>query len=372
MSPLNSRKPHYQTPEYLVTGAAGFLGTQMAQYLLEQGKRVRATDILEPRWVDAVKHRFSENDFQFIKADLTNEESLDAAVNGVDYVQHFAALFRHDAKENLLMEINARGTENLLAACVRHDIKAFVHIGSMSVYGHEQSAEEGELFAITEQKQPNPADPYARSKQESREIAAYFNNANNMLVAIVDPAGIFGPGSFYGNAELIDMLLKGAMLLPDGGKHKASMVHSRDVIGICDFLMENMKSENYLEKNEKARSKDPQDISYLASDTTPLTGKELLEMIWQEIPEELQKPTLKSITQKIPLQKWLVQPIAKISKQHQMMYGFGDHSASPEKILNLGYELEFPQTEQTVKDVMDWHKKEGLIAKRMKKNKLKK
>ncbi|MDP3698213.1 MAG: NAD(P)-dependent oxidoreductase [Nanoarchaeota archaeon] len=367
MSPLNSRKPSYLAPEYLVTGAAGFLGTQMVQYLLEQGKSVRATDIQEPKWLDAVKHRYSEHDFQFVKADLTDESSLDHAVKGIDYVQHFGALFRHDAKENLLMKINAEGTTNLFAACIRHDVRAFLHVGSMSVYGHEQFAEKGEQFAITEQKRPNPSDPYARSKQESREIAAFCNGANNMTVNIVDPAGIFGPGSFYGNAELIDMLLKGAMLLPDGGKHKASMVHSRDVVGICYFLMENMKSENYLEKNEKARSKDPQDISYLASDTTPLTGKELLEMIWQEIPEELQKPTLKTITQRIPLPRWLVNPIAKLTKQHQMMYGFGDHTASPEKIISLGYQLQFPKTEQTVKEVMNWHKEEGLIAKRMKK-----
>ena len=75
----------------------------------------------------------------------------------------------------------------------------------MSVYGHEQVAEKGEQFAITEHQQPNPADPYAKSKQESREIAAFCNGANNMTVNIVDPAGIFGPGSFYGNAELIDI-----------------------------------------------------------------------------------------------------------------------------------------------------------------------
>ncbi len=366
MSPLNPRKPWYPTPEHLVTGAAGFLGTQMTQYLLEQGKSVRATDMQEPKWLDVVKSRYGEKNFQFVKADLTDESSLDRAVEGIYYVDHFAALFRHDAKENLLMKINAEGTENLLAACVRQGIKAFVHVGSMSVYGHKQIAEGESNYAIDEQKKPDPADPYARSKQASREIAADFNGAKNMSVVIVDPAGIFGPGSFYGNAELIDMLLKGAMLLPDGGKHRASMIHSSDVIGICDFLMEKMKLDDY-SKIKDAKSKDPQDISYLASDTTPLTGKELLEMIWQEIPEELQKPTLKSITQRIPLQKWFVKPIANISKQYQMMYGFGDHSASPEKILNLGYKLQFPETEQTVKDVMNWHKKEGLIAERIKK-----
>lgn len=98
MSPINNRKPHYFPPEYLITGAAGFLGSQMVHYLLEQGKSVRATDMQEPKWLDEVKHKHPESDFQFVKADLTNEESLDAAVQGVNYVHHFAALFRHDAK----------------------------------------------------------------------------------------------------------------------------------------------------------------------------------------------------------------------------------------------------------------------------------
>ena len=101
-----------------------------------------------------------------------------------------------------------------------------------------------------------------------------FNGERGLEVAIVDPAGIFGPYSYYGNAELIDMLLKGAMLLPAGGKHRASMVHSQDVIGMCDYLM------HY---PELPKGKDPQAISYLAADTTPLSGRELLEMIWQEI-----------------------------------------------------------------------------------------
>lgn len=338
---------------YVVTGAAGFLGSQMVWHLLREGKGVVVTDIKEPWWLESYQQRYSRA-LEFIPADLTDKKSLEKAVNGSRYLFHFGALFSHSAKPDLLMKINADGTENLFNAALTTSIERIIHIGSMSVYGHEHLAENGEKYAITEEKKPNPADPYARSKQKSREIAASFNGRGGLEVAIVDPAGIFGPYSFYGNAELIDMLLKGAMLLPDGGKHRASMVHSRDVIGICGYLM------HY---HELSSEQDPQKISYLASDTTPVTGKELLEMIWSEIPKELQKTTLKAITRKIPLKRWLVKPIARISRQYQMMYGFGDHSASPEKILSLGYELQFPETKQTITEVMDWHKKEGLMHK---------
>ncbi|MDP3734679.1 MAG: NAD(P)-dependent oxidoreductase [Nanoarchaeota archaeon] len=340
---------------YAVTGAAGFLGSQMVSYLLNEGKEVIATDIKKPEWLETYQHRYSDA-LKFMKADLTDQESLEKALRGAKFLFHFGALFNHSADPHLLTKINIDGTSNVLAAAVRCDLERIIHIGSMSVYGHEQIAVAGEKYAITERKIPAPADPYATSKQASREIAAAYNNMNKMEVAIVDPAGIFGPGSFYGNAELIAMLLKGAMLLPDGGKHKASMIHSTDVIRMCDYVM-------HLPTAKLSSEKDAQEISYLAADTTPATGKELLEMIWNEIPEEFQKQTLKAITQKIPLQKWFVKPVAKLSKQYQMMYGFGDHSASPEKIMNLGFKHQFPFTQQTVQDVMNWHKQKGFIAK---------
>lgn len=343
----------------LVTGAAGFLGSQMVWHLLEKGEKVRATDVRSPAWLSEYLQRYGPEKLEFVEADLTDQNSLEKSLQGTRFIFHFAALFKHNAKPDLLMKVNAEGTENLFKAALKNSVtQRVIHVGSMSVYGHNQTAAAGEKYAITEQKKPDPADPYARSKQASREIAASYNGEKGLEVAIVDPAGIFGPYSYYGNAELIDMLLKGAMLLPDGGKHQASMVHSRDVVGICSYLM------NY---PELPKSKDAQEISYLASDTTPLSGKELLEMLWENLPPELQKPAMRSITQKVPLKRWMVKPIATVFKQHQMMYGFGDHSASPERIMNLGYEHLFPKTEQTVKDVMEWHKEEGLIAQRMKK-----
>ena len=340
---------------YAVTGAAGFLGSQMVWHLLREGKGVLATDMREPWWLAEYQQKYG-GALKFESAYLNDKTSLEKAIKNTKFLFHFAALFNHSADPELLMRVNAKGTGDVMTAALFGGVERIIHVGSMSVYGHNQVSEEGSNYAITEQKKPNPADPYACSKQESRAIAAGFNGIQGMEVAIVDPAGIFGPYSKYGNVELIDMLLKGAMLLPDGGKHKASMVHSKDVVGICDYLMH---------RQTLPKGNDAQEISYLASDTTPLTGRELLEMIWEEIPDKLQKPTLKAITQRIPLKKWLVQPIAKISKQYQMMYGFGDHSASPEKILNAGYELQYPKTEQTVKDVLAWHAGEGLIAKRL-------
>ncbi len=339
---------------YVVTGAAGFLGSQMVWHLLREGKGVIATDMKEPWWLAQYQQKYGRA-LKFEPANLTDKNSLEEALKNTRYLFHFAALFNHSADLKLLMDVNATGTKNVFTAALHNSIERVIHIGSMSVYGHDQVAENDSKYAITEEKKTNPADPYAKSKQVSREIAAGFNGKGGLEVAIVDPAGIFGPYSYYGNAELIDMLLKGAMLLPDGGKHRASMVHSRDVVRICDYLMHHP---------ELSSGQDPQKISYLASDTTPVTGKELLEMIWNEIPEKLQKTTLKAITRTIPLKRWFVKPIARISKQYQIMYGFGDHSASPEKILSLGYELQFPETKQTIKEVMDWHKEKGLMHKK--------
>ena len=369
-----------QSPLYVVTGAAGFLGSQMVWHLLNEGKRVRATDIRSPSWLPEYEEYLETGQLEYRMADLTDYYSLVPVLEGATYGFHMGAIFNHAAKTEDLIRVNVGGTENFFKAAVASGLERVVHLGSASVYGHDHKARPGEEYAINEGKIPNPADPYALSKQKSREVAASFNG--DLDVFIVDPGGIFGPYSDYGNVGIIKMLLQGLQVLPDGGIHKASMVHSEDVIRLCDHLIH---SSIIPEGN------DPQELSYLSTDLTPLTAGELMELIWKEIPEAEQNEVVRNISRKMSVKKgWLV-PLAKAigtgarvynatiatalqeffgvgSKvipdlnPRAIQYGFGDYSCDPAKMLSTGFKPKFPTTEETIKDVMDWHKREGMLA----------
>ncbi len=363
---------------YVVTGAAGFLGSQMVWRLLDQGKDVRATDIRTPSWLEERSSEQEAGQLEFIRADLTDYYSLLPALDDATFAFHFGALFDHGADEDLLMRINAGGTENLFRAAVASGLERVVHIGSVSVYGHDQQPGPGERFAIHEGKQPAPADPYARSKQASREIAAQFNG--DLDVFIVDPAGIFGPYSSYGNVSIIRMAMKGMFMLPDG-KHPASMVHSEDVVRLCDHL---------IHSPIRPEGNDPQELSYLSTDLTPLNARELMELVWDALPETARKEKLRTMTSKVSVKKGMLKTLAQVVdfgtraynatlgnslevilgiyakaeselNPHMAMYSFGDHSCDPAKMLSTGFEPRFPRTEDTIRDVVGWHKRHGLL-----------
>jgi len=350
----------------------------MARHLLDQGKRIRVTDIREPAWLgDYEKHR-NEAQLSYIPGNLTDKDSLRYSVHGVKKAFHFGGLFNHAASYDALMKVNADGTENFFGAAKDAGIERIVHIGSLTAYGVHHRPENGEKYAVNETKETRPADPYGKSKQASREIAASYNG--DLEVLIVDPAGVWGPHSVYGNVDLIKMLISGAMLMPDGGHHKSSHVHSHDVIRLCDHLMD---SEITHEGTE------PGPLSYLATDTTPATGEYLMELIWDKIPPPGRNYMIKDITKAIsPLivKKELIIPVAHVVNYlarafnatigslcnwkvqpslnpYTARYGFSELSCDPTKMLSTGFELKYPETWQTIGDVLEWHCRDGLLKK---------
>ena len=366
-------------PLYVVTGAAGFMGSQMVWHLLSQGRKVRANDIRSPSWLKDYSPELASGRLEFMLGNLTDYYSLLPVVKGAQFAYHYGALFNHAAHEDDLMRINAQGTENFFKAAVSAGLERIVHIGSVSVYGHGQLPGPGEQYAIHEGKTPNPADPYARSKQASREIAASFNG--DLDVFIVDPAGVFGPYSSYGNVGVIKMALTGMLLLPNGGAYPGSMVHSGDVVRLSDHLM-----HSAIRPQGNA-----QELSYISTDLTPVTALELMELIWEELPKDLRKDALKEFSRKIPITESLVIPLAQAADlatrayngtiaaamqelfrkgtklvsdmdPRALKYGFGDHSCSPEKMLSTGFQPGFPTTKETIHDVMGWHLREGMLS----------
>lgn len=116
----------------LVTGGAGFIGSHIVDQLIEEGHEVVVYDNLLRGKLQNVNTKA-----RFVKGDILYLGELLAQMEGVDYVFHQAALCLKDCEEDpyWAMEINIRGTLNVLEACRRQGIKKLIAASSSSVYG---------------------------------------------------------------------------------------------------------------------------------------------------------------------------------------------------------------------------------------------
>ena len=161
----------------LVTGGAGFIGSNLVEALLNLGAVVTVFDNLETGKLSNLAEFESNPNFTFIQGDLRNVEDCQIAVKGIDVISHQAALgsvprsieFPHNTHA-----VNATGFLNMLHAAKEEGIKRFVYASSSSVYGDSVISpkfigSEGKLLS-----------PYAVTKQLNEKYANVYTLLHQM------------------------------------------------------------------------------------------------------------------------------------------------------------------------------------------------
>jgi nucleoside-diphosphate-sugar epimerase len=189
----------------LVTGATGFLGSEVAKQLAEQGNNIRCTrrkTSVIPKLLQAFA-----GGIEWVEADLLDIFALEDALEGVTQVYNCAAwvsLKQRDKKP--MIYTNVTGTANLVNLCLQKDCR-LVHVSSVAAVG---PAKPGEL--ITEKHQLDhdlETDGYAISKLES-EMEVWRGIAEGLDAVIVNPSIIIGPNAgTLGSGELFDKVRNG-------------------------------------------------------------------------------------------------------------------------------------------------------------------
>lgn len=143
----------------LVTGGAGFIGSNLVDALVGEGNQVRVLDDLSTGKRENLAQ--AESKIEFIQGDIRDKEIVREAVQGVDYVFHVAALravLRSVDDPVETNDVNVTGTLNVLLASRDAKAKRVIFTSSSSVYG------DTEKFPCQEDDLPRPQSPYAASK----------------------------------------------------------------------------------------------------------------------------------------------------------------------------------------------------------------
>ena len=156
---------------FLVTGGAGFIGSNLCEAILSMGYTVRCMDNLSTGKYENIEPFLVNPRFTFLKEDIRELEACMEAVKGVDYVLNQAAwgsVPRSIEMPLLYEEINIRGTLNMMEASRQNHVKKFVYASSSSVYGDhpvlpKKEGQEGKLLS-----------PYALTKHVDEEYGRLY------------------------------------------------------------------------------------------------------------------------------------------------------------------------------------------------------
>jgi len=158
---------------FLVTGAAGFIGSNLVEAILELGYKVKGLDNLSTGKQDNVDLFISNPNYKFIKGDIRDLDTCLQACEGVDFVLHQAAwgsVPRSIEMPLLYEEINIKGTLNMMEAARQKGVKKFVYASSSSVYGDEPN------LPKREGREGNILSPYALTKRVNEEYGKLYTS----------------------------------------------------------------------------------------------------------------------------------------------------------------------------------------------------
>jgi len=196
--------------KYLVTGAAGFIGSSLVRALLEAGGEVRGIDNFATGRRENLTEVLSRIDFR--EADILDLEAMREACAGVDYVLHEAAI--PSVPKSLLDAVgsnraNVDGTLNVLVAARDAKVKRVVYAASSSAYGDTPTLPKRETMT------PDPISPYAVAKLASELYMISFYRCYGLETVCLRYFNIFGPRQ-YPSSPYSGVLAKFSMQMLHG------------------------------------------------------------------------------------------------------------------------------------------------------------
>lgn len=176
--------------KYLVTGGAGFIGSNIVKELLRQGQEVRVLDNFATGKRENILPLLKNSKLTLIEGDLRSFHIARAAVKGVDYILHQGALPSVPRSINdpiTSNDVNVLGTLNILEAAKEFGVKRVVCASSSSIYGNSETLPKVETMPV------NPMSPYALTKYAQERYCQIFHQLYGLETVSLRYFNVFGP-----------------------------------------------------------------------------------------------------------------------------------------------------------------------------------
>jgi len=208
----------------LVTGASGLLGSHIAEQLTLRKRRVRA--LVRPN----SDTRFLESlGAELARGDVTDRASLDRACRGVTRVYHAAARVGDWGPWPEFVAITIEGTRNVLAAATQAGVRRFLHISSISAYGHPNQKglviDESAPLGVNLHKWSY----YSRAKVEAEKLVWAAHSRGELVVTVIRPSWLYGARDRATLVRLCDSIRRGKIKLIGDGSNRLNVAHAGNV-----------------------------------------------------------------------------------------------------------------------------------------------
>jgi UDP-glucose 4-epimerase len=274
-------------PNILVTGANGFIGKSLCDFLVETDVNVFACVR------DSKKDTRDKNISIISVGNIDRNTQWSHALEGVSVVVHLAARVHvMDKKQtncplDLYRELNVKGTENLAIQAAKSGVKRFVYISSIKVNGEQSSTP----FYADDPVKPN--DPYAISKWEAEQKLTEISAATGMGIVIIRPPLVYGPDVKGNFLRLMQWIDKGFPIPLANINNKRSLVNVDNLCDLVKLCIEHPNASGQV---------------FLVSDARDLSSSELITII----AKQKQKPS-----RLVPVPVWLLNFVGRILDKSQ-------------------------------------------------------
>jgi dTDP-glucose 4,6-dehydratase len=183
----------------LVTGGAGFIGSAFVRYWVKkypQDHIINLDKLTYAGNLENLKEVENHSNYEFIKGDICDKETVGKVMHGIDTVVHFAAeshVDRSIADASPFVQTNIVGTHVLLESALKNNVSRFHHISTDEVFG---SLELGSTEKFNEETCYNPRSPYSASKAASDHLVRAYNITYGLPITISNCSNNFGPFHF--------------------------------------------------------------------------------------------------------------------------------------------------------------------------------
>jgi dihydroflavonol-4-reductase len=328
---------------YIVTGAAGFLGSTIVRQLVEKNKKVRAFVLPNDKSVE-----YLPSNIEIVKGDLLDLDSLENLFKNSDkyitYVMHIASIVTVNPDYNqLVMDVNVKGTQNIIDMSIKYNIKRLLYCSSTGAIPELKKGKISETKDFDEEK---VLGCYSKSKALATKLVLSYKD--KLDVVVVHPSGILGPND-YAKGEttrvLIDII---------NGKMKAGINGSFNLCDVRDLangailaLRNGRRGECYILANDEVSFK--KFAKMISKEAKNNKKVKLFLPIWISnlIAKKMEKKAKKNGTKPL-MTTFSVYNLARNND-------FSSEKAKRE----LGYETR--SYELTIKDEVKWLKERGLI-----------